>query len=118
MAVYTEPDRDALLRSGLADEAYTLAARPAESYLSGWTKIIGIAERSGADSLHPGYGFLAENAEFARAVIEAGLVWIGPPPAAIDVLGDKVQAPPHRTEGRRPPSSPARPTRCRTRTRS
>ncbi|MCH8612279.1 biotin carboxylase N-terminal domain-containing protein [Arsenicicoccus dermatophilus] len=91
VAVYAEPDRDAL-HVKVADEAYALGgSTPGESYLV-QDKLLQVASEAGADAVHPGYGFLSENADFAQAVIDAGLTWIGPPPAAIDSLGDKVKA--------------------------
>ena len=91
VAVYAEPDADAQFVK-LADEAFALGGQTsAESYLV-FDKILDAARKSGADAIHPGYGFLSENADFAQAVIDAGLIWIGPSPQAIRDLGDKVTA--------------------------
>lgn len=91
VAVYAEPDADAPFVT-LADEAFALGGQTsAESYLD-FGKILDAASKSGADAIHPGYGFLSENAEFAQAVIDAGLIWIGPSPESIAELGDKVTA--------------------------
>ncbi len=91
VAVYAEPDADALFVK-LADEAFALGGQTsAESYLV-FDKILDAAAKSGANAIHPGYGFLSENADFAQAVIDAGLIWIGPSPSSIRDLGDKVTA--------------------------
>ena len=91
VAVYADPDRDAPFVR-FADEAFALdGSTPGDSYLA-VDKLLDVAKRAGADSVHPGYGFLSENADFAQAVIDAGLVWIGPDPQAIRDLGDKVTA--------------------------
>ncbi|MCW5888876.1 MAG: ATP-grasp domain-containing protein, partial [Anaerolineales bacterium] len=91
VAVYSAADEGAL-HTQVADAALPLGPAAAQqSYLDA-SKLLQAAKQSGADALHPGYGFLAENAEFAQAVIDAGLVWVGPPPAAMRAMGDKAQA--------------------------
>jgi len=91
IAIYSDEDRNSL-HVATADEAYSLnGLSAAETYLD-QTKILAIAQEAGADAIHPGYGFLSENADFAQRVLDAGLIWVGPPPAAIRELGDKVSA--------------------------
>ena len=91
VAIYSEEDRSAL-HAKAADFAFSLNGVSAKDTYLNIEKIITLAKKSGADAVHPGYGFLSENAHFSQAVIDAGLIWIGPPPAAISALGDKVSA--------------------------
>ncbi len=91
VAVYSEEDRTSI-HTSIADTAYSLAGTTATQTYLNIEKLIAVALQSGADAVHPGYGFLSENANFAQAVIDAGLIWIGPPPSAIRALGDKVSA--------------------------
>ncbi len=91
VAIYSEEDRSAL-HAKAADYAFSLNGVSAKDTYLNIEKIMALAKKSGADAVHPGYGFLSENAHFAQAVIDAGLIWIGPPPAAISALGDKVSA--------------------------
>lgn len=91
VAIYSEEDRNSI-HAQMADTAYSLHGTTATQTYLNIAKIIDAAQQSGADAIHPGYGFLSENANFAQAVIDAGLIWIGPPPAAIRALGDKVSA--------------------------
>jgi acetyl-CoA/propionyl-CoA carboxylase biotin carboxyl carrier protein len=91
VAIYSDEDRNSL-HAQLATHAYALGGVSAASTYLNIPRIIEVAKQSGADAVHPGYGFLSENALFAQSVIDAGLIWIGPPPAAIKALGDKVSA--------------------------
>jgi acetyl-CoA/propionyl-CoA carboxylase biotin carboxyl carrier protein len=91
IAIYSELDRDAM-HSVMADEAWNVGPAPAaESYLN-IERILEVAAESNASAIHPGYGFLAENADFAQAVVDAGLIWVGPPPSAIAMMGDKIES--------------------------
>ena len=91
VAVYSDADRDAL-HVRMADEAYHVGPPPSvESYLR-WEKIIDVAKQSGAEAIHPGYGFLSENAEFVRNVTAAGITFIGPPPEAMEGMGGKISS--------------------------
>ncbi|MDQ4081972.1 MAG: ATP-grasp domain-containing protein, partial [Actinomycetota bacterium] len=91
VAVFSEADRGSL-HARLADDAYVIGPpAPSESYLNA-ERIIDAARKAGAEAIHPGYGFLAENAAFARVCEEAGIVWIGPPPEAIELMGSKIEA--------------------------
>jgi acetyl-CoA/propionyl-CoA carboxylase biotin carboxyl carrier protein len=91
VAIYSDGDRNAP-HSLMADEAHSLVGLSAQDTYLNIEKIIRIAKKTGADAIHPGYGFLAENAEFARAVIDSGIIWVGPDPEAIEILGDKISA--------------------------
>src|SRR5437762_14108482 len=91
VVVFSDADRGAL-HVRAADEAYYIGPPPAaESYLRG-DRIIEVAHKAGCEAIHPGYGFLSENAAFARAVVDAGLVWIGPPPESIELMGSKIES--------------------------
>ena len=91
VAVYSEADKDAL-HVRMADEAYFIGAPPSnESYLR-WEKIIEVAQKSGAEAIHPGYGFLSENSEFVREVTNQGIIFIGPSPEAMEAMGGKMSA--------------------------